>query len=155
MKKYEQISKNCKIMWKPDFDLTTEKYTQVSGYIFNEDDELLIVKTKDNWTIPGGHPELYEYTLGTLIREVMEEACVSIKNIEYLGAVEVVENKEKYYQLRYLARVKEIHEFKEEWEASDRKFVKLEDLKKYITWSEGETFKAQLESAKSNMGRKK
>lgn len=149
MEKYEQISNTCKIMWKSNFNLTIEKYTQVSGYIFNEKKELLIVKSRGNWTIPGGHPELYEYTIGTLIREVMEEAFVSIKDIKYLGAVEVVEKKEKYYQLRYFAKVDKIYEFKENCEVSDRKFVKLEDLNKYITWSEGETFKAQLESIKS------
>lgn len=149
MEKYEQISKNCKIRWEPNFNLTVEKYTQVSGYIFNENNELLIVKSNNTWTIPGGHPELYEYTLGTLIREVMEEAYISIKDIKYLGAVEVIENDERYYQLRYFARVKEIFEFKKEWEINERKFVKLEDLNKYITWSEGITFKEQIESAKS------
>ena len=148
MKEYEQLSEDCKIIWRPDFNLTTQKYTQVSGYIFNEKNELLIVNNKESWTIPGGHPELYEYTLGTLIREVMEEACVSIKDIEYLGAVEVVENNEIYYQLRYFARVEKIHEFKDEWEVIDRKFVNLYNLNEYITWSNGKTFKAQLESAK-------
>lgn len=151
MEKYEQIGTDCQIIWKPNFNLTTEKYTQVSGYIFNDNNELLIVKNKENWTIPGGHPELYEYTLGTLIREVMEEACVSIKEIEYLGAVEVIEKNEKYYQLRYFARVKEIYDFKDEWEVSERKFVKLTDLHNYITWSNGETFKAQLETAKKHL----
>ena len=34
---------------------------------------MLIVKNGDTWTVPGGHPELYEYTIGTLVREVMEE----------------------------------------------------------------------------------
>lgn len=149
MKEYEQISENCKIMWIPNFNLTTEKYTQVSGYIFNENNELLIVQNKDTWTIPGGHPELYECTIGTLIREVMEEACVSIKDIEYLGAVEVIESGEKYYQLRYFAKVKEVYEFKDEWEINDRKFVKLDDLDKYITWSNGKTFQAQIESVKN------
>lgn len=154
MEKYEQISRNCKIIWRPNFNLTTERYTQVSGYIFNENGELLIVKSNKNWTIPGGHPELYEYTLGTLIREVMEEACVSIKDIEYLGAVEVVETEEKYYQLRYFARVKEIYEFKDKWEVSERKFVKLEDLQKYIVWSNGTTFQEQLASAKKHIIKK-
>ena len=103
MSKYEKLSESCKIMWKENFNLTTEKYTQVSGYIFNDKNEMLIVKNGDTWTVPGGHPELYEYTIGTLVREVMEEACVSIKNIKYLGAVEVVESNDKYYQLRYIA----------------------------------------------------
>lgn len=147
MSKYEKLSESCKIMWKENFNLTTEKYTQVSGYIFNDKNEMLIVKNGDTWTVPGGHPELYEYTIGTLVREVMEEACVSIKNIKYLGAVEVVESNDKYYQLRYIARVNKVHRFKEEWEINERKFVKLEDLKKYIKWCDGVTFKAQLDTA--------
>ena len=148
MMEYEKISENCKILWKENFELTTEKYTQVSGYIFNENNELLIVRNENTWTIPGGHPELYEYTIGTLVREVMEEACVTIKDIKYLGAVEVIENDEKYYQLRFFARVDEVLEFNKEFEISERKFVKLEDLKKYITWCDGVMFKAQLDSAK-------
>lgn len=148
MSKYEKISENCKILWKENFNLTTEKYMQVSGYIFNEEDELLIVRNDDTWTIPGGHPELYEYTIGTLVREVMEEACVSIKDIKYLGAVEVVESNEKYYQLRYFARIEKLHRYKSEYEISERKFVKLDDLKNYIKWCDGTTFKAQLKSAK-------
>lgn len=148
MEKYEKLSDNCKILWREKFNLTTEKYTQVSGYIFNDKNELLIVKNEDTWTVPGGHPELYEYTIGTLIREVMEETCVSIKNIKYLGAVEVIENSEKYYQLRYVAKVKCVHRFKQEWETSERKFVKLEELKKYIKWCDGITFKKQLDYAK-------
>ena len=152
MDKYEKLSNSCKIMWKEKFNLTTEKYTQVSGYIFNKKNELLIVKSEDTWTIPGGHPEIFEYTIGTLIREVMEEACVSINKIKYLGAVEVIEYGDKYYQLRYIARVKKVHRFKKEWETNERKFVKLEDLKKYIKWCDGVTFKAQLDSAIKILG---
>lgn len=148
MNKYEKLSDNCKILWKENFNITTEKYTQVSGYIFNDKDELLVVQSGNTWTIPGGHPELYEYAVGTLIREVMEEACVSIKDIKYLGAVEVIEYNDKYYQLRYIAKVNKVHRFKQEFEITKRKFVKLEDLKNYITWCDGITFKAQLDSAK-------
>ena len=148
MMEYEKISENCKILWKENFELTTEKYTQVSGYIFNDNNELLIVRNENTWTIPGGHPELYEYTIGTLVREVMEEACVTIKDIKYLGAVEVIENDEKYYQLRFFARVDKLLEFNKEFEISERKFVKLEDLKQYIKWCDGVMFKAQLDSAK-------
>ena len=78
----------------------------------------------------------------------MEEACVSINKIKYLGAVEVVENDETYYQLRYIARVKDVLEFVKEWETSERKFVKLEDLNQYIKWYDGFTFRSQLETIK-------
>lgn len=147
MNKYEQISKDCKICWRENFNLTSEKYTQVSGYIFNEKNQLLIVKNGDNWTIPGGHPELGESQLETLNREIMEEACVTINNINYLGAVEVIEN-EKYYQLRYTAKVHEVLNFDRKWETSERKFVELCDLQNYIKWSKGIMFRRQIESAK-------
>lgn len=150
MNNYEQINDSCKMLWKEKFNITKERYTQVYCYVFNEDNKLLIVKNEDNnnWTIPGGHPEVGESKEETLKREVLEEACVTVKDIHYLGAVEVVENDEVYYQLRYTARLDEELPFKQEWEVSERLFINLEDLAKYITWANGRTFKAQIESAK-------
>lgn len=148
MKEYEQIGDNCKIWWNEGFSITNEKYTQVSGYIFNEKNELLVVKSDNTWTIPGGHPEENETYIQTLNREVMEEACTTIKHIKYLGAVEVIENNKTYYQLRYTAKVDNILPFKEEWETTQRAFVSLDNLNNYITWSNGITFSKQLDSAR-------
>ena len=148
MEKYEQISDNCKLLWHEGFELANQKHTQVSGYVFNDKNQILIVKNGKTWTIPGGHPEQGETHLETLNREMMEEACVTLKDINYLGAVEVVENNETYYQLRYTAKVDEILPFKQEWEISERLFINLEDLTKYIKWANGITFAAQIESAK-------
>lgn len=148
MKNYEILSDTCKIRWIEDFQIASEKYTQVSAYVFNENNQLLIVKNGSTWTIPGGHPEKGETKLETLERELMEEACVTLKEINYLGAVEVVENDETYYQLRYTAFVKEILPFKKEWEIDERKFIDIEDLPNYIKWSKGITFASQIESAK-------
>lgn len=150
MKEYEQISENCKMLWKENFEVTTEKYTQVYCYIFNKNNQLLIVKNDENnnWTIPGGHPEPNESKEETLKREVMEEACITVKNIKYLGAVEVVENGETYYQLRYTAHLDEELPFKQEWETSERLFINLDDLIQYIKWANGITFSAQIKSAK-------
>ena len=147
MDRYEEIGNNCKILWKEGFVVNDEKYTQVSGYIFNDNNELLTVKS-EAWTIPGGHPELNETKEETLKREIMEEACITIKDIKYLGAVEVIENGETYYQLRYTAKVDEMLPFKQEWEVSERKFVSLDKLANYISWANGITFKSQIESAK-------
>lgn len=148
MKNYEILSENCKICWIENFKINEEKYTQVSGYIFNDKNELLIVKNGKTWTIPGGHPEPNESQLETLEREIMEEACITIKDIRYIGAVEVVENGQTYYQLRYTAKVSDILPFKNEWETSERLFVSLEKLNEYISWSNGITFSQQIESAK-------
>lgn len=147
-KDYEILSDNCKILWCEGFKITNQKHTQVSGYIFNNKNQLLIVRNENTWTIPGGHPEANETFLQTLKREVMEEACITIKNIKYLGAVEVVENGDTYYQLRYTARVKNELPFTQEWEISERLFVDIEDLPKYIKWSKGKVFSAQVKSAK-------
>ena len=149
MQEYEQISTNCKMKWQEGFEITNQKYTQVSGYVFNSDNQLLIVKNGNTWTVPGGHPEQGETQLDTLNRELMEEACVTLDSINYLGAVEVVENGETYYQLRYTAKVKELLPFNQEWEISERLFINLEDLPKYIKWANGITFTAQITSAKN------
>lgn len=144
---YEILSENCKILWREDFEISNQKYTQVSGYIFNSQRQLLIVKNGNIWTIPGGHPENNETFLQTLNREIMEEACVKISDARYIGSVEVVEKEEKYYQLRFVATISELLPFKQEWEISERLFVELKDLDKYITWCHGETFQKQLNSA--------
>lgn len=102
-----------------------------------------------SWTIPGGHPELGETPLETLNREIFEEACVTVKDIKFLGAVEVVEKGETYYQLRYTAKIDKIFDFKKEWKTSERKFVDLNNLIDYIKWANGKTFSGQIKSAKN------
>lgn len=84
----------------------------------------------------------------TLRREVMEETCATIKDLHYIGAVEVIENDEVYYQLRYTAKIDKLLEYVPEYETSERKIVKLDDLYDYITWEKGITFQSQLASSK-------
>ena len=150
MDEYETISKNSIIKWMNGYELkNNEKYTQVSAYIFNELGELLIVKNEkeNNYTIPGGHPEEGETKEETLKREVMEEAYCTLKDIQYLGALKVIEDDKEYYQLRYVCHIDELKEFKGEMEISERLFVKVEDLDKYILWANGIMFKRQIEDA--------
>ena len=152
MKDYEILSENCRLAWCEGGDIGNAKHTQVSGYVLNEENQLLIVKNENTWTIPGGHPEVGETKEETLARELMEEACVTLKDVNYLGAVEVVENGETYYQLRYTAKLNELLPFKQEWEICERKFIDLNDLPKYIKWANGKTFAAQIESVKNFWG---
>ena len=147
MENYEILSENLKIKWIKDFDFKNKKYTQVSGYIFNDRNELLIVKSGKSFTIPGGHPEINETSMDTLNREIYEDAYVEINDIEYLGAVEVVENNETYYQLRYIAKVKNILPFEGKWETTLRLFVNVDSLIDYIKWANGIAFKAQVDDA--------
>ena len=148
---FEILGENLKIRWCEGFVLGDEEYRQSSGYIFNDKNELLIVKVNGRWTVPGGHPEEGEAPLDTMKREVMEEACVNIKDAKYLGAVEVHDNGEIYYQMRYFAYADEVLEFNTAWESEERMFVPLDELDKYIKWSKGVTFLEQISSCKKNL----
>jgi len=146
MKDYEIINDNIKIKWHENLDIQDKEYRQVSAFIYNDNNELLIVKN-ETWTLPGGHPEKGETKLETLNREVMEETCSTIKDIHYLGAVEVIEKDEKYYQLRYTAKLDKLLKYIPEFETSERKLVNLDNLYNYITWGKGVTFQEQLKSS--------
>ena len=75
MKNYEILSENCKLCWIENFELKGEKYTQVSGYIFNDKNQLLIVKSGKTWSVPGGHPEQGETQVETLERDYGRGKC--------------------------------------------------------------------------------
>ncbi len=152
MAEYEILSESCKIAWRGNLNIKNGRVTQVSGYVFNKHNQLLIVKNNDVWTIPGGHPEKNESKEDTLKRELMEEACVTLGEVSYLGAVEVQENSETYFQLRYTARTSEILPFKQEWETCERKFIDIKDLPRYIKWSNGIVFNQQIMAAKKHWG---
>ena len=148
MTKYEKISENCKIKWLENLDIKTLKYTQVSGYILDKEKKLLIVKKGEKWSIPSGNFELGETKEEILERAVMDETCYTIDRINYLGAVEVVEDMDIYYQLRYLAFLNKEYPIIKGLETLEIKFVTLEELPKYISYANGICFTAQIESLK-------
>lgn len=72
-----------------------EKYPEptVGALIFNDKDQLLIVKThkwKGNYTIPGGHVEMGEYLEDALKREIWEETGLILVKANFLGFQEFV-----------------------------------------------------------------
>ena len=72
-----------------------QKYPEptVGALIFNEDDQLLIVKTHkwhDNYTIPGGHVELGEHLVDALEREIKEETGLILSGADFLCFQEFV-----------------------------------------------------------------
>lgn len=65
----------------------------VGALIFNENDQLLIVKTHKwhgNYTIPGGHVELGEKLLEALEREIREETGLTLTRADFLCYQEFV-----------------------------------------------------------------
>ena len=113
--------------------------TQAYAICYNNDREALILDQKGNgsWTLPGGTVEPGEMTVETLQREVMEEADITITDIELLGVQEVKSDKPIHYETRYIAKIKDllpqtmdpakgrIHE---------RKFVPVSQINDYLKW---------------------
>lgn len=87
--------------------------TQVYAFCFNNDGKIMLVKDpfKEFWNLPGGKPIEKETYIETLIREVNEEATCVIENIKILGAIKItfLDNKEEFYQLRCVAKIKKIN----------------------------------------------
>jgi 8-oxo-dGTP pyrophosphatase MutT (NUDIX family) len=115
---------------------------QCYGICFNKKGQILIVKNKGKWFLPGGTPEKGETFEQTLIREIDEEADVEIENIKPLGYNKIEEIKEGkksiFYQLRFTVNVAKIKkqtldpatntQFK-------RKFIDSKDFLAYTLWS--------------------
>ncbi|MFA6981939.1 MAG: NUDIX hydrolase [Patescibacteria group bacterium] len=123
---------------------------QSYGVCFNDNKEVMVIRNPleeggfKPWNLPGGTPEEGETPVQTLIREVDEEADISITDIKLLGAVEVLcpgnSNKEKgdhYYQLRFFAKISEIRD--QTPDPSDNKMVERKlipagEFTDYIKW---------------------
>ena len=122
------------------------------GYCFDDILKILIIKNKRGWGFPGGHPELGEGPEDALSREVTEEACVTLKKPRLIGYMEVKDPQNEsiegahYIQLRYLAKIETVNEFKKEFETSERDFVDVDSLPQYISWINSPTGKGQMET---------
>ena len=134
--------------------------SQVTGYCVDDDGKILIIKNERGWTFPGGHPETGETPEVTLHREVAEEACVSVKNPKLIGYVEVKDPGNEsiegthYIQLRYLAKIDKISDFKKEFEILERNFVDINSLSQYVPWITSPTGKGQLDTLLKNFIKK-
>jgi ADP-ribose pyrophosphatase YjhB (NUDIX family) len=148
--------KKYRVAWIRDDDLSKyEPVSQVYGVVFNNKDEILVVRRNSHsmWQIPGGTPDEGESWEEALARELEEEANVTVKNIVPLGAQKVVlldgnNDNPAAYQLRYIARLDELlpqvpdPDSGEIWE---RKFVPAEKINEVVTW--GRVGKALFEDA--------
>lgn len=131
--------------------------SQVSGFCTDDAGRVLLVKNKRGWAFPGGHPEAGESPEETLVREVKEEANVSLDSHRLIGYMDVsdpdnesIEGKH-YIQLRYLARIGAMNDFEKEFETTERKMATLDELPNDISWISSPTGQGQLETLKKEM----
>lgn len=126
-----------------------EKYrpfTQVYGVCFTKDGKVMVVKQHSGWIIPGGKPEKDETPEETLKREVDEEASVEIGQCKMIGCCEVnfpnnpnPKEGEHFYQLRYVAIIKEIKELKSDPASGilfERKFINPSEFNDHVKWGD-------------------
>lgn len=124
-----------------DFNnLPYEKCRQVYGICFCKD-ELVIARNKDgHWSLVGGTIEKGESFEETLRREIAEESNMRILKFAPIGYQEVeIENEgETFYQLRYSCLVEPIGEFENDPAGSvvEIKLIDPVDYKKYFDWKE-------------------
>lgn len=131
--------------WIKSVELSSFKpFFQVYGIVFNRKGEILLIREKGKWKIPGGTPEDGETEIETLKRELIEEADVKISNVFPLGAqrVEFPNNPNKkegdlYYQLRYVCLMDELLPSTPDPATglmNDRMFVPADKVTEYVKW---------------------
>lgn len=138
--------KSVKATFEPILTIPpTNKITACMVSVFNEDGDLLLIKSHRGWELPGGHREKFERPIACAKREVYEEASVTLDNLKLIGRWNILNifesdfNKDypkQAYQLLFMADVKEILAFNNDYETTDRKFVKIskiEGIHKNIT----------------------
>jgi 8-oxo-dGTP diphosphatase len=130
--------KSTKVQFKisNSMPLDAKSVTSVMCAVYRGE-QILLVKPKRGWGLPGGHIEIAESPIDAIKRECAEEASIEIKNIKLVGyweanKIKEVEENKKYprrgYQLLYIAEIDKIHEFNGEFEVTDRKFVNPHDI---------------------------
>ncbi len=126
--------------------------TQASGVCFTDDGLIVLVAGNNQvYGLPGGHPEFGETVKQTLVREVAEEACAVVPQLQYLGAVEVhdplsLSEPRRYYQTRFWARVA-LLPFVPAFETTQRVLVPPHDFLATLSWGTTRLAHALFEAA--------
>ncbi len=114
-----------------------QKYPKVvvGAFVFNEKDELFLMKTKqwkNLYTVPGGGVELNETMVEAAKREVKEETNIDIKNMELIPVSEGLNLTNDIYSkpedhlifINFKAEVKEVKNIKLNKEGTGYKWLK-------------------------------
>ncbi len=153
--KYEREYMGMKIFseFVDSSELTNEEkelpVTQMSCICFDNQGKVLIVSDRpDRWIIPGGKPEEGETMEESVRREELEEACVELGEVKFVGMMKVhfqdnpnKDEGDNFLQARFVGNISNILESKEDPATGrifERKFVSSEEFSSYIKWPESE-----------------
>ena len=117
--------------------------TSVHVFAFLDDQILFTKHPERDWDIPGGHIEKNETPKAALEREVYEETCVKLINLQVFGYIKIILFEKKItatnypypesYILLYVGHVDSIDPFVGKYETQDRKFFTIAEAKK-LSW---------------------
>lgn len=110
----------------------------VGGLVFNEADEVLLVRThkwSDLWGIPGGKIKWGEKSLDALRRELKEETNLEVRDIRFVLVQDCIDSKEFYREahfvlLNYTARCVGVPHVKLNDEAREFRWISLREALK-------------------------
>lgn len=103
-------------------------------------DKIVLSKPARGWGLPGGHREEGETAEECLLREAMEEAAMTLENLELIGrwttkkrfhSPHNAQYPDQGYQLLYVANVKELNDFIPQLEITERIVVPISEVKEY------------------------
>ena len=112
---------------------------QVYGIVFSDDGNIVLRIDDNKYKLTGGKPCDSDKSLeDTLKREYLEELNIAIEDIYYLGYL-LVEGaaKEKYAQVRMLAKIKNIGEVKpdiDNGKTYKRFMANIKNVKQYLNY---------------------
>lgn len=131
-------NKSCNFTYyNPDYIFPHDKVTSTWVVVFDNNKNILVVELDRWFDIPWWHVKHGDKTFEESVkREVLEEAFVSIKNIELCLVVESdYFGKENItYMLFYVAYVDEIYDFVKNEESFSRKFMNIDDFLNVYKW---------------------
>lgn len=87
---YEDIPSRFKLAFAEDgysLEAATEKVTATFAFVRDEMGKILALKNERGWDIPGGHLDDGESVIDATHREVLEEASVTIVNLQFFGFI--------------------------------------------------------------------
>ncbi len=142
MEKLEWGGREYELEWIPNDGTDLVQYspvTQAYGICITPENTAAVVSEDEgsNWTLPGGSVEPGETLVETLVREVDEEADVTIKDIRLLGLQKSTSGGRTIYQARFVCRVDEVKEQTidpAKGKVLVRKFVPVLKLNEYLKW---------------------
>ena len=116
--------------------------TQVYGFVFNAEMQILLRKDNQKYGLPGGRPEAGEDEFGvTLSRECLEEVQARIGSECYLGyqLVQEEDGSAAYAQVRMIARLVALDPAAPDPDTGrvyDRVFADATDTARLLSWGD-------------------